>query len=182
MKSFWFRVQYYLLSLWALFLIEVVLTINVSFLKKPYSLKNIILPNRIAIVFLILVLIDLFLWIRLRRKIKRSPKNPIKITKIEEKNSDYIVFISTIVMPLIAIEIVDLWPVIVFSILIIVIFIVLLRAEQIFANPTLAVLRFRFYEIEHSSGNFPPPVSLITKEEVLVGNSIDLLKIDSRLT
>jgi hypothetical protein len=162
-------------------LIEVVLTINVSFLKKPYSLKNIILPNRIAIVFLILVLIDLFLWIRLRRKIKRSPKNPIKITKIEERNSDYLVFISTIVMPLIAIEIVDLRSVIVFSILVIVIFIALVRTEQMFANPTLAVLGFRFYTIEHTSARIPSPISLITKDELQIDNTVDWLIIDNRL-
>ena len=181
MKSIWFRIQYYLLSLWALFVIEVVLTLDVSILKESYSFKNIILANRITIVFLVLILIDFFLWIRLRRKMKRSPKNPIKIAKIEERNSDYLVFISTIVMPLIAIEIGDFRSIIVFSILIIVIFIALLRTEQMFANPTLAVLGFRFYEIEHASEKYPSPVSLITKEEIQVDDFIDLVKIDSRL-
>jgi len=181
MKAIWFRVQYYLLSLWALFVIEVVLTLNVSILKKSYSLKNIILANRITIVFLVLILLDLFLWIRLRRKMKRSPKNPIKITKIEERNSDYLVFISTIIMPLIAIEIVDVRSIIVFAMLIIVIFVALLRTEQMFANPTLAVLGFRFYLIEHASEKFPSPVSLLTKEEIQVNDFVNLVKIDSRL-
>lgn len=181
MKSIWFRIQYYLLSLWALFLIEVVLTLDVSILKESYSFKNIILANRITMVFLVLILIDLFLWIRLRRKMKRSPKNPIKIAKIEERNSDYLVFISTIVMPLIAIEIGDFRSIIVFSILIIVIFIALLRTEQMFANPTLAVLGFRFYEVEHALEKFPSPVSLITKEEIQVDDFIDLVEIDNKL-
>jgi hypothetical protein len=84
-------------------------------------------------------------------------------------------------MPLIAIEIGDFRSIIVFSILIIVIFIALLRTEQMFANPTLAVLEFRFYEVEHASEKYPSPVSLITKDEIQVDDFIDLVEIDSRL-
>jgi hypothetical protein len=84
-------------------------------------------------------------------------------------------------MPLIAIEIVGLRSMLVLSILIVVIFLMLVKTDLIFANPTLAVLGFRFYSIAHTSEKIPSPVSLITKDEVQVDDFIYFVIIDNRL-
>ena len=105
MKSMWFKIQYYLLSLWVLFFIEVVLALDVSAFDKAHNCIGIFKTNSIAIVFVLLVIIDLIIWLRLRRQIKRSSSLPISIISITEKSPDYLVFLTTIIMPLIAIEI-----------------------------------------------------------------------------
>ena len=180
MKSLWFKIKYYILSLWVLFLIEVVITLDVSVIDQPMSWIDKLQSNTIAILFAVLVVVDLFIWINLRRSIKGTPYPPMCIKRIDEKNPDYLIFLTTIVMPLIAIEIVGLRSMLVLLILIVVIFLMLVKTDLIFANPTLAVLGFRFYSIAHTSERISSPVSLITKQVLKVNDSIDWLKIDDR--
>ncbi|MGE4283582.1 MAG: hypothetical protein AB7G87_07630 [Clostridia bacterium] len=56
-------------------MIEVVLTLDVSTLKKSDSLENIFLANRITTGFLILGSIDLFLWIGLSKGMEMASIN-----------------------------------------------------------------------------------------------------------
>ena len=96
MKSLWFKIKYYILSLWVLFLIEVVITLDVSVIDQPMSWIDKLQSNTIAILFAVLVVVDLFIWINLRRSIKGTPYPPICIERIDEKNPDYLIFLTTI--------------------------------------------------------------------------------------
>ena len=94
------------------------------------------------------------------------------VTAVSEKTPDYLVFLTTIIMPLIAIEVMDLRASLVLMILIIVIFLILVKTEQIAANSTLALLGFRLYSIEHESSNLSSSILILSKDTLKVGDLV----------
>jgi len=181
MKGFWFKFQYFLLSLWVLFVLQIILTIDLGSLLHPGSWNNLIQANWVPITCFVLVLIDWVIWIQLRKKMNRTQNHPLEIVSIEEKSPDYLVFFTTIIMPLIAIKIIDARTAVTMILLIAVLFLIMVRTHHIVANPTLAVLGFHLYKIEHASQKTSTPTLLISKFVLKKGDFVTWVSLDENL-
>ena len=80
---------------------------------------------------------------------KGSKKGPYKIVKIENANSDYLVFLTSYIIPLIGFELETVRQIIYFSIILIALGLMYIKTNLFYANPTLSLFNFTIYKVNY---------------------------------
>lgn len=180
------KFELYVLSLWFLFLLIIVITIDIPicFGSSCYFIGWSELATRnvvptISIVFLIIGIIYLF---RFDYKIAGSKTIPVVITSVEDSNYEHLTFLTTYIIPLICFNLTSARYLVALGMLLIVIGLIYVRTDKFYANPTLAILGFRLYSavITRRTGETVNAI-LISKDQLREGCKIQYLELDNRV-
>jgi hypothetical protein len=178
LKNNWDRIELYLLSLWLLFLLIIIVTIDIPICYGKgcsfIGFKKLFITNYVSIVALFFFLIGVISYFRFKYKLSGSQQNYIKTRKIESKDYEHLTFLSTYIIPLIAFDLTKTRYSIVLIVLLVAIGIMYIKTNMFYTNPTLALLGYKIYKID---------ATFRTKEEdgiIIIAR--ESIKLDDRLS
>lgn len=180
------KFELYIVSLWLLFLLMIVVTINIPICFESecsfIGLKELVSRNIVPIIALFFVGLGALYHLRFNYKILGSQSIPVAVSEVEEINYEHLTFLTTYIIPFICFDLTSERYLVALGLLLIVIGIIYVRTDKFYANPTLAVLGFRLYssKITKRTGE-EIKVTLITKDRIKVGDKIRFLELDERV-
>lgn len=180
------KFELYILSLWLLFLLIIVITIDIPICFqsdcKFIGLKALASRNIVPAIALLFVGLGVLYYFRFNYKISGSTSIPVEVSSVEDLNYEHLTFLTTYIVPLICFNLTSERYLIALCLLLIVIGVIYVRTDKFYANPTLAVLGFRLYsaQLTRRTGE-KVKVTLITKDLIKSGENIRFLELDSRV-
>ena len=181
-KSSWDKIELYIISLWLLFILIIVVTIDVPICIKDncsfIGFDKLVLKNLIPIVSLSFFLLGVVFMYRFKYKLQGSQRNNIIVKKIENRNYEHLTFLTTYIIPLIAFDLTKIKYVIVLFLLLVAIGVMYVKTNIFYTNPTLALLGYRIYRIDAEvNGNYIEGIIIISKENVSLSDTLSYRKI-----
>lgn len=180
------KFELYILSLWFLFLLMVVITIDLPICFgdqcKFIGFSALLKRNIVPIVAIVFVLLGVLYYFRFDYKIAGSKSIPVAVTSVEDINYEHLTFLTTYIIPLICFNLTSERYLIALGLLLIVIGVIYVKTDKFYANPTLAILGFRLYSavVRKRTGE-QVKVVLITKDRLQDGEQIQFLQLDERV-
>ena len=165
---------FYFISLWLFFLLVSIITFQID---NSIGIKDNLTKNIVSLIALVLSVLSLSLCLVVKDKTK-STTNPVyRIKKIENKNYDFLTFLSTYIIPLVFVDFSSLKQIIVLVILLGFMGFVFTKMNLYLANPTLALF-YNLYEIEVEEKNGNKTVTVISKDKLTVDSCIEWIPFD----
>ncbi|WP_132283202.1 anti-phage protein KwaA [Natranaerovirga hydrolytica] len=179
------KIQLYIMSLWLLFLLIFMLTVDIpiSFASdaKFIGIKALLQRNILAIISMVMVVLGIILTHHMQYRWKGVTNPPYRVKSIKNENYEYLTFLTTYIIPLICIDLNNIRYVIVLGILLFLIGFIFIKMDLYYGNPTLALLGYRLYKIEIENINNTDGIVVISKERLATGSSIDWMEIDKNI-
>lgn len=179
----WDKVGLYITSLWLLFLLLIILTIdipitfssNYTFIGFDELLKRNIVP----VVSIIFLLIGIRYYFRFNYKFKGTAPLQIKVEEIKNVNYEHITFLTTYIIPLLSFDISKPRYLVLLFLLLIIIGAIYIKTDLFYANPTLALLGYHIYKTtgsRHIEGEIScyKDIIVITRTKILSNDEIQL--------
>lgn len=180
------KIELYILSLWLLFLLIIVITIDVPTCFRSecafIGLKALALRNVVPIIALLPLGLGVLYYLRFNYKIAGSHSIPVRASSVEDMSYEHLTFLTTYIIPLISFNLASERYLLALALLLSVIGVIYVRTDKFYANPTLAVLGFRLYsaKVTRRTGD-EVKVTLITRDHIRDGDRIRFLQLDSRV-
>ena len=175
------KIQFYVLSLWLLFVLIFLLSVNIpiSFDKEAEFIGfwPLIQRNWLAIISLAMVFVGIIISFKLKHKFKGAHNPPAEVISIKNENYEYLTFLTTYIIPLICINLEQTRYVIVLVVLLIMIGLIFVKMDLYLGNPTLALLGYHLYRIEAKGVSSKDGILVISKDKLFVGSMIKWIKI-----
>jgi hypothetical protein len=175
------KIGMYILSLWLLFLlivvnkIDVPLCFNCDFASKD-ELWSIAKNNVLPIICVALLLISLVFYFWFKYLLAGSAVGPYRLSNVESKGSEHLVFLATYVIPLVGFSLENTRQIINLGITLSIIGVIYVKTNLFYANPTLSLLGFRVYEAEVGSSK----VIIISTDELDDGDEVNYIVLDRK--
>lgn len=161
-------------------------------IKIPYCFSgdcdfigiNLLIKNNIVpLISLICIIIGVYAYYDFKWVLKGNLQLPFEIIEITNVDYEHITFLTTYIIPLVTFNFLDIRYQIVFVILILVIGIIYIRTDLFYANPTLAILRFRIYRVagKFRNNTEKKDIILISKDILSKGDNVRYIKLDNRI-
>ncbi len=173
------KIKFYVLSLWLLFFLILLLTIDIPFIgeSKFNGWLDLLDRNWLAIVSLIMIIIGVCISFKMKHDLKGVQNPPVRILKLKNENYEYLTFLTTCIIPLICVDFNNIRYAIVLFILLVVIGVIFVKMNLYLGNPTLALLGYHLYRIEVEGIEASEGIVVISKDKLAVGKSIKWIKI-----
>ncbi|MEZ2298671.1 anti-phage protein KwaA [Variovorax sp. RCC_210] len=176
------KVGMYLLSLWLLFVLIFVnkVTIDICFdckFANKQELVEIAKANVLPLICVGLLLVSGACYFRFRYLIAGAQDGPLCIESIEDKNAEHLVFLATYVVPLVGFGLDNVRQMINLGITLCLLGALYVRTNLFYANPTLALLGFRIFNVTFKDG----PAILIANTVLEKGEAVNVLKLDRNI-
>lgn len=180
------KFELYILSLWLLFLLIIVVTIDLpicfEFDCRFIGWRSLAGRNIVPIIALVFVGLGALYYFRFNYKISGSQSIPVEVSNVKDINYEHLTFLTTYIIPLICFNLTSERYLIALALLLVVIGVIYVRTDKFYANPTLAVLGFRLYsaDVTRRTGE-KVKVTLITRDRIKSGEKIRFLELDERV-
>ncbi|WP_405175595.1 anti-phage protein KwaA [Paenibacillus sp. FSL H8-0261] len=177
LKKSWDKIELYVISLWLLFILIIIVTIDIPIcLKNSCSFigfKKLITSNIIPVFAFILLLLGILFFFNFKYKLAGSQQNHITVKKIENRNYEHLTFLSTYIIPLIAFDLTKIRYAIVLFLLLVAIGIMYVKTNMFYTNPTLALLGYKIFKVNATfrTGN-EEEIIIISREDVSLGDTL----------
>ena len=182
-KESYIKLRFYFMSLWLLFILMFLLTVDIpiSFDKNAHFIGFLPLLQRnwLALLSLFLALIGWVMALNEQWKWKGVSNPPYEIQSIKNENYEYLTFLTTYIIPLVCIDFSQIRYIIMLGVLLILIGFIFIRMDLYCGNPTLALLGYRLYRAEIKGLTTPDGILLISKDRLSTGSSITWIPIDN---
>ncbi|HBQ26076.1 MAG TPA: hypothetical protein DD791_06755 [Syntrophomonas sp.] len=179
------KVQLYIMSLWLLFVLILLLTVDIPISFAPdakyIGMKSLLQRNILPIISTIMVVLGIVLAQNIQYKWRGVTNPPYKIKSIKNENYEYLTFLTTYIIPLICIDLSNIRYVIVLAILLLLIGFIFIRMDLYYGNPTLALLGYRLYRVEIENINNTDGIVVISRDRLATGSSIESMEINSNI-
>lgn len=180
------KFELYILSLWFLFLLIIVVTIDVPFCYgdncKFIGLLPLLQKNIVSIIALLFLAFGTLFYLRFDHRIAGSKSIAAKIVKIEDVNYEHLTFLTTYIIPLICFNLTSTRYLLALGLLLVIIGIIYIKTDKFYANPTLAVLGFRVYKVTLDTRlGLKENLIVISKERFTEGDKINRLSLDEKV-
>lgn len=172
------KITFYLISLWLLFILASIDTLNLFENGKFIGKENIIKNNIFTIILFMFSIVSLGLTkiVNYNRKGAMNPSH--KISAIKNENYEVMTFLATYIIPLACINLIEVKYFVVFIILIVVLGVIVTKMDLYMANPTLALLGYKLYSIKVT--NEEDNYIVISKDDLQVGDDIEWKILDKK--
>lgn len=176
------KLQFYIMSLWLLFFLIVLLTVDIPIYWgrdwKFIGWKALWEKNWLAIIAVLFVLVGILFAVQLKRKWSGVTNPPYQIISIKNQNYEYLTFLTTYIIPLICIDLTKIRYVIVLAVLLIVIGMIFVRMDLYYGNPTLSLMGYKIYRADIAGVDAPDGVVLISTDHLSKKSSVKWIPID----
>lgn len=186
-KNNWDKIELYVISLWLLFILIIIVTINIPICLKDscsfIGVKKLISMNIIPIIALLFFLLGIIFLKRFKYKLSGSQQSTITVKKIENRNYEHLTFLTTYIIPLIAFDLTKTRYAIVLLLLLIAIGMMYVKTNIFYTNPTLALLGYKIHKIEAQfrTGEIKQDIIIISRESVNLNDQLSYRKIHENI-
>jgi len=172
------KITFYLISLWLLFILASIDTLNLFENGKFIGKENIIKNNIFTIILFMFSIVSLGLTkvVNYKRKGAMNPSH--KISALKNENYEVMTFLATYIIPLACINLTEVKSFVVFIILVVVLGVIVTKMDLYMANPTLALLGYKLYSIKVT--NEDDNYIVISKDDLQVGDDIEWKILDNK--
>lgn len=176
------KVGMYLLSLWLLFVLIFVNKVSIDIcldckFANRQELIEIAKANVLPLICVGLLLVSIACYFRFRYLIAGAQDGPMVVESIEDKNAEHLVFLATYVVPLVGFGLDNVRQMINLGITLCLLGALYVRTNLFYANPTLALLGFRIFNVTFKDG----PAVLIANTGLEKGDAVNVLKLDRNI-
>lgn len=176
------KLRFYFMSLWLLFVLVFLLTVDipVCFSEDSYFIGIVPLLKRnwLALISLFLAIFGWIVASFEKRKWTGVSNPPYEIEFIKNENYEYLTFLTTYIIPLICIDLTKIRYVFVLAVLLVLIGFIFIRMDLYCGNPTLALMGYRLYRSEIKGIDAPDGIVLISKDRLSRKSYIKWIPID----
>lgn len=180
------KIELFILSLWFLFLLIIVVTIDVPVYFgsdfKLVSLPDLLKKNVVPLISSLPLFLGALYYLRFDYRVAGSTNIPVQITRIEDVSYEHLTFLTTYIIPLICFNLTSARYLIALAILLVVIGTIYVKTDKFYANPTLAVLGFRVYKVDIKSRfGSTSNIVIVTKDKLSGNDLIKTLALDEKI-
>ena len=173
------KIKMYILSLWLLFCFIIISVINLEELcKEVINWQALLLQNIIPLVCLTLIILCIIFYFQFRYELDGTMMTPVKVVNIRNRNSDYMAFLATHIIPLIFFDFASARQMIILILLLISIGVIYAKTDIFLSNPTFALLGYKIYEIETDKQDIYG--TMISQTEITDRDNICYIRLDKR--
>lgn len=182
------KIGLFILSLWLLFLLIIIITVRIPhYFGDDWQFVgygNLFLNNVIPIICFVFLLIGAISYRDFRFILDGSPDLSFKIEEIENVDYEHLTFLTTYIVPLVCFNFDNYRYIIAFGIILFVIGVIYVRTDLFYANPSLALLKFRIYKVkaEYRNGEIKENRILISKDILSKNDRVKYIKLDERIS
>lgn len=186
-KNNWDKIELYVISLWLLFILIIIVTINIPICLKDscsfIGAKKLISMNVIPIIALLFFTLGIIFLKRFKYKLSGSQQSTITVKKIENRNYEHLTFLTTYIIPLIAFDLTKTRYAIVLLLLLIAIGMIYVKTNIFYTNPTLALLGYKIHKIEAQfrTGEIKQDIIIISRESVNLNDQLSYRKLHENI-
>ena len=181
-KNCGLKIRFYIISLWLLFVLIFILTVDIPISFSPSAkfigFAELLKRNILSISSLICATVSWYLAEKFKYQWKGVTNPPYKIKKINNENYEYLTFLTTYIIPLVCINLSDPRYVVVLIVLLFTIGSIFIKLDLYYGNPTLALMNYRLYRVEVEGFSAPNGIILITKDRLSNNAYFKWIKID----
>lgn len=176
------KIRFYFMSLWLLFVLIFLLTVDIpiDFSTNAHfiGLLPLIKKNWLAFSALLLSILGWIVASCEKRKWRGVTNPQYEIISVKNENYEYLTFLTTYIIPLICIDLTKIRYVIVLVVLLVLIGFIFIRMDLYCGNPTLALMGYRLYRAKIKGVDNPDGVILISTDRLFKKSSIKWIPID----
>lgn len=175
------KVKMYILSLWLLFCFVIISTLDLKIICKTLCDESkdwlgMLTTNVIPIVCMIMLIICIVFYFQFKHELNGTTQLPTKVTKLCNKNADYLAFLSTYIIPLVFVDFDSKRQVLILLLLLISIGFMYVKTDMFLSNPTLALLGYKIYEIQTENEDIYG--IMISQGDIEEGEKIRYIRLD----
>ena len=180
------KLELYVLSLWFLFLLIIVVTVDVplclgsacTFIGWTALLER----NWIPLIASLFLFAGAVFYARFDHRISGSGSLPVQISDVEDINYEHLTFLTTYIIPLICFNLTSTRYLIALAMLLVVIGFIYVKTDKFYVNPTLALLGFRLYSARLAMRNGEiVQATLISKDRLSNNDLIRHVGLDKKV-
>lgn len=176
------KVELYIMSLWLLFVLIFLLTIDIPISFAPgatfigwFSLLS---RNLLPIISLFFILWSMLLAKKIQFKGKGVTNPGYEVISVKNENYEYLTFLTTYIIPLVCIDLKSVRYVIVLVVLLVLIGYIFIKMDLYYGNPTLALLGYRLYRIKVNRPDNSNDIVVLSQNRLVTGAYIEWIVID----
>lgn len=180
------KYELYIVSLWLLFLLIIVITVDVPLCFQGgcrfIGTRTLAGRNIAPLIALVFVGLGALYCFRFNYKIQGSGSIPVSVSSVEDVNYEHLTFLTTYIIPLICFNLTSVRYLVALAFLLAVIGVIYVKTDRFYANPTLALLGFRLYSasVTRRTGE-EVRVTVVTRDHLQNGDRISFLELDQRV-
>ncbi|WPN57132.1 anti-phage protein KwaA [Pseudomonas sp. P9_31] len=176
----------YILSLWFLFLLIIIVTVDIPFCYggdcRFIGFSSLLKRNIISVIAFVFLLFGTVYYFRFDYRITGSKSIAARVVKIEDVNYEHLTFLTTYIIPLICFNLTSVRYLLALGVLLFIIGVIYIKTDKFYANPTLAVLGFRVYKVNlQTRVGLIEGIVVISKERLAMGDQISRLGLDDKV-
>ena len=175
-RKIFLKVIFYFMSLWLLFLLASIITFKI---EPDKSIKQNLQMNFFSLVLMGLSVLSFSLNFVVKDKTKSAANPSYTVKKVENKNYEFLTFLTTYIIPLVFINFNNKNHIIVIILLLIFTGIVFTKMDLYLANPTLALF-YKLYEIQIETNSGDRIITVISKDKLKESDEIEWIPFDER--
>lgn len=179
------KVRFYIMSLWLLFVLAPILTIDIPIYFGPdarfIGIMPLIKRNITAIIFLAMSGISFGMERLTEYEWKGVTNPPYTIDGISDGNYEYLSFLTTCIIPLVFIDFGEIRYIIVLGIMLVVMGAIFIKMDLYCGNPTIALFGYRLYRVTIKELDNVGEIVLITKCHLKSESVINWIKLEEKL-
>ena len=180
------KVGLYILSLWLLFLLSIILTIDIPIYWGDdwifIGIEELLRRNIVPLISMLGLIIGAISFSDFNHFFTGTRQMTYAIVELENKESEHLSFLTTYIIPLICFNFESDRYVVVLLLLLIVIGIIYIRTDLYYANPTLAILGFRIYKVKLARNDISKSnIILISRNKLSLRDFVAYKKLDEKI-
>ncbi|WP_367372253.1 anti-phage protein KwaA [Pseudomonas lini] len=180
------KFELYILSLWFLFLLIIIVTVDIPFCYgddcKFIGFLSLLNRNVVSVIAFAFLLFGTVYYFRFDYRIAGSKSIAARVVKIEDVNYEHLTFLTTYIIPLICFNLTSVRYLLALGVLLFIIGVIYVKTDKFYANPTLAVLGFRVYKVNlQTRVGLVEGIVVISKERLAEGDQISRLGLDDKV-
>lgn len=177
------KLRFYIMSLWLLFFIIFLLTVDIPISFAPdarfIGIGPLLKRNITSLISIIFAIISWFFACRTDYEWAGTYNPPYKIESVKNENYEYLTFLTTYIIPLACIDLENIRYIIVLIVLLFFIGMIFIRMDLYFGNPTLALMGYKLYRAKIE--NLTDEVIIITRDKLSPHSQINWIELSDNV-
>lgn len=176
------KIQFYILSLWLLFILIFINKINISFCFGEdchfIGMKELIHNNLVPLISIVFIIAGFVFYFRFKYLVNGNHSLPERVISIENVNFEHLTFLATYLLPFLTFNLTEDRNALIFFLILIIIGSIYVKTNMFYSNPTLALLGYHIYKISTSNRK---NVIIISKDKISQNDWIKVKILDDNI-
>lgn len=169
------QIKLYVLSLTFLFIIIFIISLdlNACGIQTSCSIVDMIKSNWLSAIMLALIVYCEILRREFEFSLKGNTTDTLEIIECRSESYEHLTFLSTYIIPFLGFSFDSVMKISAYIFLLVIIGVILIKTEKIYANPTLAIFGYKLFRVTLQEGSKKyESVIALTKKDLEIGQHV----------